>query len=115
MLTQFNYDGYDFGTHKKAEAIVVGWVCYWVAQIGQSDSRAILQFIGCIGGLIQGLALIIVDVILRGQNKVNDTNQNTNVANAMKDAAGKVVGNYRAGPDRDTIMAGCVLRTFLCE
>lgn len=92
ILTQFDYEGYDFNTHKKAEAIV---------------------FIGCIGGLIQGLALVIVDVILRGQYKINDSHNLRNVAAAIKDGAGNIGNDRRIGPDSDTIMAGCVLRTFL--
>ncbi|KAK9900113.1 hypothetical protein P389DRAFT_192405 [Cystobasidium minutum MCA 4210] len=60
LLTQFGYDGYDFKTHKKAEAIV---------------------FIGGVGGAATGLALVIVDIALRANPAVNDTS-------AKKDASG---------------------------
>lgn len=78
------------------------------------------QFIGCIGGLVAGLVLIIIDLILRRQSQLNDTYGSTRAAIESKPAGdtSSTTSTAKAsthGPDRDALMAGCILRIILCR
>lgn len=109
VLTQLNYDGFDFQTHKKAKAIVVRGR-YTLLTAADLLTLAPSQFIGTIGGLSVGLVLMIIDLFLASKAAVNDLGTKPN----SKDSRPTAV-TISEGDGRNHAQAGCVFRMFLCE